>query len=78
MANLRGEPTPVAPLLSSTTYKSRGTFLRVFRQVHGHVPAEAEGDGQNSDRRHGDATNAAAAEKAKRACVAVAKPFVAN
>ena len=25
------------------------SFLRAFRQVHGYVPAESEGVGQNSD-----------------------------
>ena len=50
-----GEPVPVALLLSSRTYKSRSSFLRAFCQVHGYVPAESEGNGQNSD---------AAAEKA--------------
>src|SRR5262245_41822177 len=44
-----GEPVPVALLLSSRTYKSRSSFLRAFRQVHGYVPAESEGNGQNSD-----------------------------
>jgi glycine betaine catabolism B len=44
-----GEPVPVALLLSSRTYKSRSSFLRAFRQVHAYVPAESEGNGQNSD-----------------------------
>jgi hypothetical protein len=44
-----GEPVPVALLLSSRTYKRRSSFLRAFRQVHGYVPAESEGNGQNSD-----------------------------
>ena len=44
-----GEPVPVALLLASRTYKSRSSFLRAFRQVHGYVPAESEGNGQNSD-----------------------------
>jgi AraC family transcriptional regulator, activator of mtrCDE len=30
-------------------YKSRSSFLRAFRQVHGYVPAESGGNGQNSD-----------------------------
>lgn len=30
-------------------YKSRSSFLRAFRQVHGYVPAESEGNGQNSN-----------------------------
>ena len=42
-----GEPVPVAMLLR--TYKSRSSFLRAFREVHGYVPAESEGNGQNSD-----------------------------
>ena len=44
-----GEPVPVALLLSSRTYKRRSSFLRAFRQVHACVPAESEGNGQNSD-----------------------------
>jgi AraC-like DNA-binding protein len=30
-------------------YKSPRSFLRAFRQVYGYVPAESEGNGQNSD-----------------------------
>jgi ferredoxin-NADP reductase len=44
-----GELVPVALLLSSRTYKSRSSFLHAFRRVHGYVPAESEGNGQNSD-----------------------------
>jgi ferredoxin-NADP reductase len=59
-----GEPAPVALLLSSRTYKSRSSFLRAFRQVHGYVPAESEGNGQGSNCRYGEASAAAATEKA--------------
>ena len=38
-----------ALLLAPRTYKSRSIFLRASRQVHGYVPAESEGNGQNSD-----------------------------
>jgi transcriptional regulator GlxA family with amidase domain len=30
-------------------YRSRSSFLRAFRQVHGFVPEKSEGDGQSSD-----------------------------
>src|SRR5262245_51641439 len=44
-----GERVPVALLLSSRTNTGRDSFLRSFRQVHGYVTAESEGNGQNSD-----------------------------
>jgi hypothetical protein len=37
----RGDPLPATA--------SRISFLRAFRQMHGYVPAESEGNGQNSD-----------------------------
>jgi AraC family transcriptional activator of mtrCDE len=39
----------VEQIARAVGYKSRSSFLRAFRQVHGYVPAESEGNGQNSD-----------------------------
>jgi transcriptional regulator GlxA family with amidase domain len=40
---------PVEQIARAVGYKSRSSFLRAFRQVHGYVPAESERNGQNSD-----------------------------
>jgi AraC family transcriptional regulator, activator of mtrCDE len=37
----------VEQIARAVGYKSCSSFLRAFRQVHGYVPAESEGDGQN-------------------------------
>jgi AraC family transcriptional activator of mtrCDE len=39
----------VEQIARAVGYRSYSSFLRAFRQVHGCVPAESEGDGQNSD-----------------------------
>lgn len=39
----------VEQIARAVGHKSRSSFLRAFRQVHGYVPAESEGNGQNSD-----------------------------
>jgi transcriptional regulator GlxA family with amidase domain len=39
----------VEQIARAVGYRSSSSFLRAFRQVHGRVPAESEGDGQNSD-----------------------------
>jgi AraC-like DNA-binding protein len=39
----------VEQIARAVGYKSRSSFLRAFRQVHGYVPAESEGNGQDSD-----------------------------
>jgi AraC-like DNA-binding protein len=39
----------VEQIARAVGYRSYSSFLRAFRQVHGYVPEESEGDGQNSD-----------------------------
>jgi AraC family transcriptional activator of mtrCDE len=39
----------VEQIARAVGYRSCSSFLRAFRQVHGYVPAESEGDRQNSD-----------------------------
>jgi AraC-like DNA-binding protein len=38
----------VEQIAGAVGYKSRSSFLRAFRQVHGYVPAASDGNGQNS------------------------------
>jgi AraC family transcriptional activator of mtrCDE len=39
----------VEQIARAVGYRSYSSFLRAFRQVHGYIPAESEGNGRNSD-----------------------------
>ena len=54
----------VEQIAQAVGYRSCSSFLRAFRQLHGYVPAESEGDLQNADCRYGEVATAATANKA--------------
>src|SRR5262245_20858676 len=46
---LAAKTLSVEQIARAVGYKSRSSFLRAFRQMHGYVPAESDASGQNSD-----------------------------
>jgi transcriptional regulator GlxA family with amidase domain len=46
---LAARTSSVEQIARAVGYRSYSSFLRAFRQVHGYVPAESQGDEQNSD-----------------------------